>query len=371
MHLPPRSPRALVVFLLLLAGLQLAAAPVAAQPRSEALTSAVETARSSLGVEGVSVAVIGRDGQLASAVSGEAQKGEPVAANTAFEIGSISKVVTGALALIAERGEGFALEDRLATWFPQMPQAEQISVRQMLNHTSGLADPLQVPAFTMKYFLNPAGAPDAAGVLGAVGEADFEPGRAWKYSNTGFIATALILERVADASFEQLLTQQLLAPQEISGVASFRWPENTPHRAAHGFRDLSGSGTYVDLSALSPSEPFLRAAVGAGSLIASAPDLARLVRAIVAGDVLSDEEKRAMQQWVDRPDGHEYGLGLLRIVDDQGRELLGHRGNSAGFSGEAWHLPEQNLTVVVLSNRGGLLVREITEAVLDVVAPIE
>ncbi len=328
------------------------------------LQAAVEAAWRESGVEGVAVAWVTPEGESLVAVAGEREPGVPVTADTGFEVGSISKVFTGALALKAQSAGLLSLDDSLARWLPDVTASDRITLRQLLQHTSGLEDPLLERPFIMRYFMSPKTAPDAAGLVAAAEALDFEPGTSWKYSNTGFVAMALLLEQLYDQSFGDLIQTQLAQPSEAPHVYSIDWPESPDRPLAHGFIDLAGNGTFTDFSAMTDSRTFRAATIGAGSMLATAPALARALHAIVGGEVMTPEELAEMKTWVDRPDGHRYGIGLLRIESSDGRVFLGHRGNSSSFSAEAWHMPTEGATIAALTNRGGLLVSSITEAVV-------
>jgi len=132
---------------------------------------------------------------------------------------------------------------------------------------------------------------------------------------------------------------------------------------AHAYIDINNDGKPEDYSAMLPMTGFLTAFGGAGAIVATPGDVAIWLRALVRGEVVALDE---MEKWVDRTDGNQHGLGLLKTTID-GVELIGHRGNSGGFSCAAWHAPQRQLTVVVCCNRNGILVTPAVSRVLKAI----
>ena len=145
--------------------------------------------------------------------------------------------------------------------------------------------------------------------------------------------------------------------------------EHTPPRnelllkVAHAWLDIDNEGSAEDFTALLPATSWRTAAGAAGSIITSARDLAVFTRAFVGGRLHGAVMAARAQQWVDRPDGHRHGLGVIQ-VDLDGEHLVGHRGHAAGYSAEAWHSAETGRTLVVLTNAHALLLTPMVQALL-------
>jgi len=322
----------------------------------------VDEAREELNSTGLSVAVITREGEIWQEVSGELAAGRPMTTDAAFQIGSITKTYTAALTMRLVEDGAFKLDDSIARWFPNLPNAQRITPRQILNHTSGLNDIFQKEGFTIGLYMNPARKWQIEDVLQHAGEPDFEPGDGWSYSSTGYLVLTRIAELQAESSYAELLRREFFTPMGlrrtyIGGV------DSVPEPVAHAYIDINNDGKPEDYSAMLPMTGFLTAFGGAGAIVATPGDVAIWLRALVRGEVVALDE---MEKWVDRTDGNQHGLGLLKTTID-GVELIGHRGNSGGFSCAAWHAPQRQLTVVVCCNRNGILVTPAVSRVLKAI----
>jgi D-alanyl-D-alanine carboxypeptidase len=339
--------------------------PVAAG-QEPSLQVLLDSARASLGIPGAAAAVIFADGTTWEGASGLAGPGTPVSPSTAFELGSISKVYTATTVLKLVAENRLALECRLGRWLPDLPGSGSITLAQLLNHTHGLHDPLQEPDFVPAVLREPARAWTLDDVLGRMGTPRFEPGAEWRYSNTGYHILGAIIEAVTDSTYSDVLAARVLEPLELTDT----WygpedPEGTLLAAA--YIDPSGSGVPQPVSLMMPWTAFRTSAGPAGAVVATASDAARFLHELATGSALRESEWSRMTHWVDRPDGHKYGAGLLRIEDD-GRPLLGHKGNSAGYSASAFHDPSRGITAVVLTNAHAVDVTPIVTALLRTAA---
>jgi D-alanyl-D-alanine carboxypeptidase len=366
---PGRATTLLLLLLLFCAPAGCGAAVVQASARAVGasadarLQAALDTARVRLGAAGAAAGVILADGRTWSGASGNGRPGRSVDVGTAFELGSVTKTYTAALVLRLVAEGRIALEDRLSRWHPGLEGAGRITVEQLLNHTHGLHDPLQEPDFVPAILAEPGRHWTLGDVTSRMRAPHFEPGAGWRYSNTGYHLLGSVVEAVTDSAFGAVLQTRLLAPL---GLASTWYGVEDPPNAdlAAAYIDPSGSGTAQPVSLLMPWAAFRTSAGPAGAVVATAGDAARWLHALATGAVLGEAEWRRMTAWVDRPDGNRYGLGLLR-VEQPGGALLGHRGNSAGYSAAVFHDPATGATVAVLTNAHAV---DVTPAVTALLA---
>ncbi len=352
------------ILITMLATLAVPSPAVAAQ--DSPLQAVLDSARAALDIPGTTGAVIFADGTKWEGASGWAAPNRPTTAATAFELGSISKVYTATMVLkLVEEGR-LDLQHRLSAWFPDLPGSDAITVAQLLSHTHGLHDPLQEPDFVPAVLGDPTRIWTLDDVIGRMGSPHFEPGAGWRYSNTGFHLLGAIVESVTDSTFADVLRARVLDPLRL---AETWYGANDPEGVAlaAAYIDPSGSGTPQPVSLLMPWTAFRTSAGPAGAVVASAPDAARFLHDLARGDLLGEAEWHRMTSWVDRPDGNRYGLGLLRI-EEEGRPLLGHKGNSAGYSASAFHDPRSGITAVVLTNAHAVDVTPIVTALLRTAA---
>jgi D-alanyl-D-alanine carboxypeptidase len=323
------------------------------------LQRALDAAREGMQVPGASAAVQLPGQRLWVGTSGvtDVRTRNRVTPDTLFAIASVTKTLTAALVLTLAEQRVLSLDDRLSRWVPDFPDADRITLRQLLNHTAGTQDLAAVEAFdravrrrgpdavwrprrTLRFATSPVG----------------EPGEQWSYSTTGYLLLGLVVERATRSSFAAELHR--LLPRRSFRRLVFQRPERPTGPVATGYQDLDGD---LENEAFRP-DPFLPTTAEAtipwagGSVVSTAGDVARALHGILAGDLLTSDSRRAMTTWIETdfggnsPDGPpEYGLGLAR-EDFVGHEAWGHVGDTLGFHAEAWYLPESGATVVALAN---------------------
>ena len=324
------------------------------------LQHALDTGRESLQVPGAAAAVVMRDGGLWVGTSGVAdrQTRRRVTPDTMFAVASVTKTLTAAVVLKLAEEHVLALDDRLARWVPDFPNADRITLRQLLNHTAGTRDFVTVAAFqraamragprrvwrprrTLRYATDPLGS----------------PGAQWSYSNTDYLLLGLVVERATHSPFAAQLHR--LLPRRAFPRLVFQRPERPTGSVATGYMDIDGDLTDegFEPDPLIPTTAEATIPWAGGSVAASAGDLARALHGILAGDLLTPASRDAMTSWVktdfggNSPDGPpEYGLGLAR-EQLAGQDAWGHNGDTVGFHAEAWYLPDARVTLIALANR--------------------
>jgi D-alanyl-D-alanine carboxypeptidase len=246
-----------------------------------------------------------------------------------IRVGSITKtfVSTVALQLV---GEGrLNLDDTVEQWQPGLiPGGAQITVRQLLNHTSGLFNYTDDDAFISEVLTNPLTAytPQQIITLANSYPPRFPPGRSWSYSNTNYIVAGLILEQVTHQSISQLIQQRITRPL---GLRNTYLPESSPDIQgyhAHGYFPpaLTGEG-YLDVTRLSPT-----VAWAAGALVSNVDDLRRYFGALLGGQLLPPDQLAQMKDLIPVEDELGYGLGLYRSETACG-PVWGHDGSIPGY----------------------------------------
>lgn len=254
-----------------------------------------------------------------------------------IRVGSITKtfVSTVALQLV---GEGrLSLDDTVEQREPGLiPGGAQITVRQLLNHTSGLFNYTDDDAFISEVLTNPLTAytPQQIITLANSYPPRFPPGTSWSYSNTNYIVAGLILERVTHQSISQLIQQRITGPLRLRNTYL---PELSPDIQGYHARGyfppaLTGEG-YVDVTRLSPT-----VAWAAGALVSNVDDLRRYFGALLGGKLLRPAQLAQMKELVLEEDEYEfgYGLGLYRSETDCGT-IWGHDGGIPGYVTIAWN----------------------------------
>ncbi|QEL16231.1 serine hydrolase domain-containing protein [Limnoglobus roseus] len=295
------------------------------------------------GFVGLSVAVM-RDGQIVFAKGygrRSIEKNLPVEPDTSFAVGSITKQFTCACVfLLAEQGK-LSIDDPVAKYYPHLTRAKDITIRDLMNHTSGYPDyyPLD---FLDRRMLKPI-AFDTMLKDYAGGKLDFDPGSRFSYSNTGYIILGGIVEKASGEPFGTFLTKNILGPQRLT------------HSRYGSAKELPGAATGYTAFALGDPEPAPPEADGwidaAGGLWASASDLLKWDLALTTGKVMPPPYFKGMTTPRVLTTGKvsNYACGLSVSTVD-GDIVLQHTGGVSGFVSGNSFIPRAKTGLVVLSN---------------------
>jgi D-alanyl-D-alanine carboxypeptidase len=296
------------------------------------------------------VLVLVRDGDRSTvATAGYANLATkaPYTAADRFRVGSVTKSFV-ATVVLQLAGEGrLSLGDRVDRWLPgRIPNGGAITVRELLNMTSGVPDYLQEGAVVQALLRREWGrrwTPQQLLALAARRPADFEPGARWAYSNTNYVALGLIAERAGGAPLAALIRRRILAPLGLHDTyldAARRIVG--PH--AHGYERLSGR--LVDASDVNPSYAW-----AAGAIVSTAGDVARFYRALLRGRLLGRALLAQMETLTSPSPGFGYGLGIFRSSLPCGA-AWGHNGSVPGYVTWAGSSRDGSRQVVLSANAG-------------------
>ncbi len=346
------------------------AGPSATAITRAALQARLDQLRGRYGIPGISVTILFPDGTTWVGVSGVADVATqaPITPSTSFAIASVTKTFTAALILALVEDGRLALDDPVRTYLPKIKVNAKITVRQLLDHTSGLRDYFFHPAIDRELLAQPNRRWDAAEAMKYVGKAYFKPGTGWHYSNTNYLVLGLLAEAVGGAPLADQIRARFLEPLGL-GHTWYQPTETSTTGTARGYRFTTGAtdAKAIDLSDGTPVVPFtsvVTAAAGAGGLASNSSDLARWARALYAGGVLAPGSVEAMFDDIARTERYKptvpYGLGV-QIVDIEGERSFGHSGRLLGFRSAVRWLPEQDIAIAVLTNQSrtdpGIFVR--------------
>jgi D-alanyl-D-alanine carboxypeptidase len=314
-------------------------------------------------IPGIAATVIDAEGKAWTGTSGIAATGEPVTTRTRFDIGSITKTFTSALVLDLVEDGVLSLDDPLSSRVPQFPRAEEIRIRHLLNHTSGIRDTFEHPRFLPSLLgdMRKRWTPEDSFTL--LGEPEWDPGERFHYANPNYLLLGLIIEKATGRSVAELIAEKLTGPLDLENTFFRTGEEPLSRRDAHPFIDIDGDGSPNDLGA-GPMTSFISSAWTAGAMASTSDELARWGRAYLTGALVSSDLRREMFEGVDRPNGWKYGLGVAFRPHRDGW-LAGHAGNGAGYSATLWHDPEGSITVAVLTNHHLFDANAVADLLLD------
>jgi D-alanyl-D-alanine carboxypeptidase len=258
-----------------------------------------------------------------------------------FRVGSITKsfVAGVVLQLVGERK--LSLEDTVEQRLRGVvPNGNAITIKELLQHTSGLYDYLDDSQVFAPYLHGDLGHVWAPRQLAAIGLSHpplFEPGAHWSYSNTNYVLLGLIVEAVTKDTLGNELVKRIIRPLGLHDT-TFATGRRIAPPAAHGYYQ----GT--DITTLSGSYAW-----AAGAIVSTASDLDRFYRALLTGKVVPVAQLKAMESLTPTGLGDSYGLGLLRETTscDAG---WGHNGLVPGYASWALTSKDGRHSAIVLTN---------------------
>jgi D-alanyl-D-alanine carboxypeptidase len=326
------------------------------------LDRALARAQKALLLPGAEATVIFADGSTWTGAAGMADvtAGRPVQPTTPFAVASVTKTFTSALILRYVDQGLLKLDDPLARWLPEWPNARRITIRMLLNHTSGIPDYFRNPKLDLALNKDktrswtPAEVLEAYVPKGAV----FPPGKGWAYSNTNYLLLGVVAAEVGGAPWAELVRSELIEPLGLDAtyVQGVEEPLAAPalaYRYIDGFRGPTPQ-VRTDGSTVVPFRSVATAADSAGALASTTGDLARWARALYGGTgVLSAATRREMLTFVKAyryGTVTSYGLGVSRVRFD-GHAAYGHTGALVGTRSAIRYFPREKVTVAVLFNR--------------------
>lgn len=260
-----------------------------------------------------------------------------------YPIGSISKQFTAAAILVLQQQGKLRLDDTVSKWLPSLTRAREITLRQILSHTSGYQD-YYAEDYTVPSMLKPT-TPDA--ILNKWGKQplDFEPGTKWQYSNTNYVIAGKIIELASGMPLMAFLQQQVFAPLNMSHVLDYD---------VHSLEQTDARG--YSRYALGPLHPAAREGTGwifgAGELAMPVHDLLLWDISIMNRSLLQPASYDAMETSMKLRDGQStsYGLGIgVNSLD--GHPVLSHSGGVSGFITDNVVLAKDKVAITVFTNQ--------------------
>jgi len=313
------------------------------------------------GVPSASVAVV-RDGQIAYLHAyGHARLDPetPAKPEMRYSIGSISKQFTAAAILLLQEDGKLSLDDKVGKFVPNLTRANEVTIRQLLSHTSGYQD-YWPQDYVMPMMLHPVTAEKILDTWGRK-PLDFEPGTKWQYSNTNYVIAGVIVEKISGEPLLQFLQQKIFAPLNMKSVAD-------TDKTKLGDTDPTGYLRY----ALGPPRPAPREGSGwlfaAGELAMPVEDLAKWDISIINQKLMKPASYQEFETEVLLKNGlgTRYGLGV-DVRSELGHRSLSHSGEVSGFTSDNLVFPDERVAVIVLTNQDAA---GASEAIATGIAPL-
>jgi D-alanyl-D-alanine carboxypeptidase len=319
------------------------------------------------GVPGV-IGLARHGGQVVAAASGAADlaTGQPMAVADRVRVGSITKTMVATVVLQLAAEHRLHLSDSIARWLPGLvPGGQAVTLRELLQHTSGIYDYTRDPGFLPAVTADPDRVwPLRALIAIAVAHPPlFPPGTAYNYSNTDYLLLGLVIEKVTGHSLGRELTNRIFAPLRMRQTSLPFAQVIPPAPYAHGYwLHLPGATGPVDVTQTSPSMFW-----AAGGVVSTAGDLARFYTALLSGQLLPP---RLLHQMLTTFPGSWYGLGIQSVRTPCGG-AWGHDGDFPGYFSNAFTTLGGTRQAIVLANaelNSPLTTQQKTDIQLAVVA---
>jgi CubicO group peptidase (beta-lactamase class C family) len=289
--------------------------------------------------------------------------------HTNFRLASVSKQFTAMAVMLLVHDGKLHYEDRLGQIFPDLAAyGNSITISNLLNHTSGLLDyeDLMPKPYGM----------DAQGNLKQIQDSEvlnllkkqtrtkFVPGSRWDYSNSGYVVLGQVIEKVSGESFDNFLHDRIFATLGMDHTMAYQRGKNEVSNRAYGYTKENGVWKETDQSPTS-------ATLGDGGIYSSLSDLAKWDGALQHHSLMSESEMQpaftpVRVLGVHEPDGKpaEYGFGWF-LNPYRGHRRMWHYGETVGFRTTIQRFPIDNLTVIVLCNRAGVVPKDLALKVAD------
>jgi D-alanyl-D-alanine carboxypeptidase len=263
--------------------------------------------------------------------AGDLKSGDPVAPDGYFRIGSVTKLFVAAVLLQLVDEKRLSLEDPIERHLPGLvPQGSHITVRQILNHTSGLYDYMHEPGYSTNRWrgkdrFRHYGPRELLKVAFADPAKSTAPGAAWSYSNTNYVVAGLLVEKLTGRPYGQEVERRILRPHGLTRTVVPGDRPGLPLPHAHGYEAFPG-GRLVDATRMNPSLDW-----AAGEMVSTGRDLNRFLAALAGGRILSRSTMAAMRTVVATDAGFGYGLGVQEYTLPCGTKVWGHSGELIGY----------------------------------------
>lgn len=297
----------------------------------------------------------------------------PIGPETNFRLASLTKQFTATAIMLLVHDGKLKYDDHLTDVFPDFAAyGKGITIRQVLNHTSGLMD---YEGILEKQY---PGVPDDkipqikdAGVLELLRHettTKFPPGTRWDYSNSGYVLLAMVVEKKSGVSFGDFLHERIFKPLEMNHTVAYEKGKNEVANRAYGHTSTNGTWRETDQSSTS-------ATLGDGGIYTSLDDLQKWDRALTQHTLLTEKE---MAPALAPPDGAKggplqmpdgamappYGFGWF-LDPYRGHRRYAHYGETVGFRTAIQGFPDDGLTIVVLANRAEVDAPALARSVAD------
>tara|TARA_B100001996_G_scaffold381647_1_gene371520 strand:- start:2089 stop:3417 length:1329 start_codon:yes stop_codon:yes gene_type:complete len=269
---------------------------------------------------------------------------------TKYRIGSISKSFTAVLVLKAVENKKLELNQKIDKWFPAIKDSDKITVKQLLNHRSGIHNFTNDSSY-LTWNTESKSEKEMVEIIKRGGN-DFVPDSKTEYSNSNYVLLTYILEKTFMKSYSELLQEYIINPINLKNTYVFG-KINTINNESKSYKFI---GSWKEESETDYTIP-----LGAGAITSTTSDLTKFADALFSEELLTAESLEIMTAL---QEGYGYGLFQIPFYNSVG---FGHTGGIDGFSSVYSHFPEDNISYALTSNGTNINNNDISIAVLSAI----
>lgn len=254
-------------------------------------------------------------------------------ASTKYRIGSVTKSFTAAIIMQLIEEKKITLDTRLSLFFPQIPNADKITIEQLLRHRSGLFNYTAAKAVS-SWIREPITEDELIEKFVANGTV-FEPNTGSEYSNTNYVLLSLIAQRIDKKAFSHILKERITQPLDL---------HNTYYGSAINPANHEAFSYYLAADWEQIPQTHMSNPIGAGAIVSNPTDLNRFYSALFTGKVVAENSLQEMKKQVG-----DFGIGMVPMLFD-GKQAFGHEGGIDGFQTIAAYFPDEKVSVACTLN---------------------
>lgn len=254
--------------------------------------------------------------------------------DTKYRIGSISKMFTSAMILMAEEEKKLDLNQTLDAYFPKVDRAGDITISNLLNHRSGITNFTNDPSY-LSWHTESKSREDLLKIIQKT-KSEFAPDSKGDYSNSNYLLLTFILEDIYEKPYEVILKEKITGPLNLQNTSVFGKTDPT--------KNESYSYKFISNNWKKEQETDASIPLGAGALISTPKDLINFIEALFAGEIIS---KESLGKMMDIKENYGRGMFMFPFDDKAG---YGHGGGIDGFTSMLSYFPEEKLAFVMTSN---------------------
>ena len=271
----------------------------------------------------------------------ETETNEPMRADQKVRIASNTKTFTGTMILELVKEGKLSLDSKLSEFYPDIPNAEKITIRQMLGMTSGIHGMYDLNGLMNDYYNNPLKHWEPEEIYNIIvkQKPDFEPDEKAEYSDSNYILLGMIAKKVTGKKVEELIHDKIIRFLNLTST-SFPTDSIMSSPFAHGYRNYPDKDVLSDITTMDPSIAWT-----GGAMISNAYDLNRWVREVYKGTLLNDELQKERLTFRDMGNNLSYGLAVMKLGN-----FYGHNGTILGYNTVMLYLPQKDATIIAIIN---------------------